>query len=150
MSSVTVRAARAEDAAALKTLLDQSWLAHWAPHVLAASVERYQRELPAHGYVDALWASFMVAEREGSVVGMYHLEGDYLHAIHVAPAATRSGVGGVLMQHAEAQGAARLEVRVFNKNALQFYQHRGWRQVDEVDGSEMGTPTRSIIMARSA
>ena len=65
------------------------------------------------------------------------------------PDALKSGVGGVLMQHAEAQGAAKLEVRVFNKNALQFYQHRGWRQVDEVDGSEMGTPTRSIIMARS-
>lgn len=109
-----------------------------------------QRERPAHGYVDALWASFMVAEREGNVVGMYHLEGDYLHAIHVAPPATRSGVGGVLMQHAEAQGAATLEVRVFNTNALQFYLHRGWRQVDEVEGSEMGTPTRSIIMARSA
>ena len=149
MSTLTLRAARATDAAALKAMLDQSWLTHWAPHVLPASVEHYHRERPAHGYVDALWASFMVAERDGIVVGMYHLEGDYLHAIHVAPEAMRSGVGGVLMEHAEAQGAAKLEVRVFNTNAQQFYRHRGWRQVDEVDGSEMGTPTRSIIMARS-
>lgn len=98
------------------------------------------------GYVDAHWQRFMVAEREDGVLGMYDLEGEYLHAIHVHPDAIGSGVGRALMDHAEEGGAKALDVRIFNQNAIGFYLHRGWREADQIDTFEMGTPTKSILM----
>lgn len=150
MEPIIIRKALAADRADLKVLLDRSWHQHWAPHVLPTSVERFVRERPADGYVDAAWSAFVVAERREEVVGMYHLEDGSLHAIHVTPEVIGSGVGKALMQHAETAGAVRLEVRIFNGKALQFYLYRGWRQTGEVEAFEMGTPTPSIIMARPA
>jgi len=143
---IRIRPADAGDKNALKSLLDLSWLTHWAPHVHAASVERYRGERPAHGYVDSRWQNFMVAERDGVVLGMYDLDASYLHAVHVHPEAIGNGLGKALMDHAEKNGAAVLDVRIFNKNAMNFYQHRGWKKTEECDASEMGTPTRSITM----
>lgn len=148
MFVTTVRPARAEDKTALQLLLDLSWRTHWAPHVEPASLLRYDRERPAFGYVEAYLDQFMVAERGGAVVGMYHLEGDYLHAIHAAVEAIGSGVGMALMAHAEAQGARKLEVRAFNSRARVFYEKRGWHGVAEYEGTEMGTPVRTILMER--
>lgn len=125
MKPIRIRSATSADIDSLKVLLDASWLTHWAPHVLPTSVERYMSERPAHGYVDAYWWRFMIAEREGAVLGMYDLEGEYLHAIHVHPDAIGSGVGRALMDHAEEGGARALDVRVFNQNAIGFYLHRG-------------------------
>lgn len=107
MQPIRIRPATSANIKRLKALLDASWLTHWAPHVLPASVERYMSERPAHGYVDAHWQRFMVAEREDGVLGMYDLEGEYLHAIHVHPDAIGSGVGRALMDHAEEGGAKR-------------------------------------------
>lgn len=147
--TITIRPAVAADRDALKTLLDLSWRTHWGPHVTAASRSRFDAELPGHGYVDACWESLMVAERDGAVLGMYHLQDGFLHAIHVSPEAIGSGVGRALMQHAETHGAQKLEVRVFNTNALAFYRHRGWQTLEEIDAEEMGTPTRSLILGRT-
>ncbi len=59
-----------------------------------------------------------------------------------------SGVGRALMDHAEAGGARRLDVRAFNSRARAFYERRGWRAVAEIADTEMGTPVRSIQMER--
>ncbi len=148
MAELTIRSAEAGDSEALKELLDTSWRTHWGPEVTAESRALYDRDMPAHGYVDACLDAFMVAERGGQVVGMYHLEGSQLHAIHVAVAEIGTGVGAALMEKAEADGAARLDVRAFNTRARAFYAARGWREIAEEDATEMGTPVRSIIMAR--
>ncbi|MET3924700.1 GNAT family N-acetyltransferase [Devosia sp. 2618] len=145
---ITVRPARPEDAEALKALLDRSWRAHWAPHVSAASVARYDAERPANGYVDMYLGAFKVAERGGVVVGMYHLDVGHLHAIHVDSWAIRTGIGGVLMDAAEGEGARLLDVRAFNVRARDFYLSRGWVEVDEHPDTEMGTPVRTIVMER--
>ena len=148
MSDITLRPGRPEDAEPLAALLDASWCTHWAPNVLPQSIEQFDRERPAHDYAHGLVQEFIVAERGGAIVGMYHLEETYLHAIHVAPEAIGSGIGGALMKHAEAHGAKKLEVRSFNRNAIAFYLSRGWEKLEEVSGSEMGTPTMTIIMIR--
>ena len=148
MSEIIIRPARPEDADALKTLLDRSWKTHWGPQVSAQSRARYEAEQPASGYVDACLAGFVVAERDGVVVGMHHVEGAYLHAIHVAADRLGQGVGSRLMDDAEGRGAARLDVRSFNSRARAFYAGRGWQEEEERDDTEMGTPVRSIIMTR--
>jgi len=148
MSKLLIRQAEPGDSDALKMLLDNTWRTHWGPHVNPEGRARYDREMPAHGYVDACLGSFVVAERDGRIVGMYHLDGDYLHAIHVAVDDIGSGVGSALMAEAEADGAARLDVRAFNSRARAFYTARGWRETEERDDVEMGTRVRSIIMVK--
>ena len=86
--------------------------------------------------------------RGNEIVGMYHLEGDYLHVIHVAAEQIGSGVGRVMMAAAEVDGARRLEVRSFNARARRFYVARGWQEVRRADATEMGTPVITIDMAR--
>lgn len=98
------------------------------------------------GYVEAYIEQFVLAERDGVIAGLYHREEDMLHAIHVHVLFIGSGVGAVLMAHAEAAGARRLDVRAFNDRARRFYERRGWRAVAEMEGSEMGTPVRTILM----
>lgn len=146
MSAVILRRADSDDVIALSNMLEQSWFTHWGPHVSAESRARFVREQPARGYVQALWTDIIVAEQDGEVVGMYHLEGDYLHAIHVAPGRIGSGIGRALMDEAEAKGARRLEVRAFNTRAQQFYARRGWQESSRSDSTEMGTPVVSIAM----
>jgi GNAT superfamily N-acetyltransferase len=148
MPEISIRPAQARDAEALKDLLHRSWRTHWGPHVSAPSRERFERELPANDYVDEFVSHMQVAVRGHDIVGMYHLEGDYLHAIHVAADQIGSGVGRVMMAAAEEGGARRLEVRAFNARARQFYAARGWQEVDRADATEMGTPVVTINMAR--
>ncbi|NMA98011.1 MAG: hypothetical protein GX970_07875 [Phyllobacteriaceae bacterium] len=111
MSDILVRQARREDREALLALLERSWRAHWAPHVDATAVARFDEQMPVEAYVDGYLERFRVAEGDGVVLGMYHLEGDHLHAIHVDVSAIGSGVGRALMDEAEATGARKLEVR---------------------------------------
>lgn len=148
MTDLVIRTARPDDRAAVEALLETSWLTHWAPHVEPHSIERFKREQPVTGYVETYIEQFVLAERAGVIAGMYHLEGDMLQAIHVHVLFIGSGVGRALMDHAEASGARRLDVRAFNSRARAFYERRGWRAVAEIADTEMGTPVRSIQMER--
>lgn len=148
MAEISIRKAHEGDRAAVEALLDTSWRTHWAPHVEPQSVQRFDRERPVIGYVETYIAQLVVAERDGVIAGMYHLEGEMLHAIHAHVLFIGSGVGAALMDHAENAGARRLEVRAFNSRARAFYEKRGWRAIAEIADSEMGTPVRTIVMER--
>jgi len=147
-ASVDIRRMREDEIEPLVALLERSWVENWGPHVDAAGRARFAAERPAKGYVEACWRDIDVAVLDGRVVGMSHLEGDYLHAIHVSSDAWGSGVGAQLMARAEAEGARRLEVRGFNARARAFYARRGWRETGVSAGTEMGTPVETVAMER--
>lgn len=146
VGEIEIRAAEAGDIAAQIALFETSWRTHWGPNVSETSRRRFEQERPAKGYTEALWGQFVVATRNDAVVGVFHLENDYLHAIHVAADQLGVGVGRVLMNEAELAGARRLEVREFNVRARGFYHNRGWREVGRQQDSEMGTPVTTIAM----
>lgn len=148
MSEIVVRPARQRDAEDIKALLDRSWRTHWAPHLDMQAWANYDAAQPVRGYVDLYIGQFIVAERGGVLVGMYHRDGSHLHAIHVDSWAIGTGVGRALMDAAEAEGARRLEVRAFNVRARDFYLARGWIEVGEHEDTEMGMPVRTIDMER--
>lgn len=146
MDDVVLRPAEAEDRHALGQLLEQSWWEHWGPHVTDAARRRYAAETPQLAYVEGHWPEMVLAVRGGAIVGMFHRDGDYLEAIHVAPGQIGKGIGRLLMTRAEADGARRLDVRSFNQSARAFYAARGWREVRRIDGTEMGAPVVTVAM----
>ncbi|KKB10145.1 GNAT family N-acetyltransferase [Devosia chinhatensis] len=148
MSDILIRGARQSEAGDVISLLDRSWRSHWAPHLEAAALGRYESVRPVESYVSAYLEHFRIAERAGVVVGLYHLDAPHLHAIHVDSWAIGTGVGGAMMDAAESEGAGRLEVRSFNMRARQFYRSRGWVEVDEYEDDEMGQMVRTIAMER--
>jgi len=128
-----LRAAAESDIPALKSILRRSWLTIWAPELAFETVQRFAAEDPAGNYAAEKWRDFIVAEEGGALLGMFHVEGDHLHAIHLDPRQKRRGVGSVLMDEVERRIAlthpeAALEVRAFNTAAIAFYKQRGWVQ----------------------
>ncbi|OWT56694.1 tRNA (adenosine(37)-N6)-threonylcarbamoyltransferase complex dimerization subunit type 1 TsaB [Candidimonas nitroreducens] len=89
-------------------------------------------------FQDALQAGYgaWVAQAGGRVLGfclvMYAPDVAHLLLIAVTPEAQRKGVGARLLRHCEREARARelpsliLEVRPSNRNALDFYLHRGF------------------------
>jgi GNAT superfamily N-acetyltransferase len=141
-----IRNAEPRDRASLHDLLTRSWLENWAPHVSAASVERFRNEDPVAGYLSGYLSSMTVAEEGGRILGMMHLVGDRVAAVHVLADAQGRGVGAGLMEHAEGNGGRTLEVRAFNARAIRFYEKRGWRAVRHYEDDEFGTPLETIEM----
>jgi ribosomal protein S18 acetylase RimI-like enzyme len=149
-----VRAAREADVPALKTLLRNSWLTVWAPALRFETVRRFAAEDPAGTYAQDRWRDFVVAEEAGVVRGMFHLEGNHLHAIHLDHTAKRRGTGTLLMEEAERRAAtehaeAVLEVLAFNSGAIAFYRRRGWIARRTYEGSELGEPVSTIEMRKT-
>ena len=128
---MNIRAATQVDIPALESILRRSWLATWAPELAFETVQRFAATDPAGHYARDKWREFVVAEEGGALLGMFHTEGDHLHAIHLDPKHKRRRVGSRLMDDVERRIAtdhpeATLEVRAFNTGAIAFYQQRGW------------------------
>ena len=98
------------------------------------------------GYLSGYLSSMTVAEEGGRILGMMHLVGDRVAAVHVVADAQGRGVGARLMEHAEGNGGRTLEVRAFNARAIRFYEKRGWRAVRHYEDDEFGTPLETIEM----
>jgi N-acetylglutamate synthase-like GNAT family acetyltransferase len=134
---VSVRRARAADAAAIAALL-----AELGYETAAADVERRLSELDRSGRSEVL-----VAEREGDVAGVLtlhmvpvlHDDGDWCRvtALVVGEAARRRGLARALVAEAEAiarsRGCARIEVTsaLHRDGAHELYRGLGFAQVSE-------------------
>jgi ribosomal protein S18 acetylase RimI-like enzyme len=149
-----IRAAAQSDIAALKSSLRRSWLTVWAPELAFETVQRFAAEDPAGHYAADKWREFFVAEDGGALLGMFHVEGDHLHAIHLDPRHKRRGVGWALMDEVERRIAAghheaKLEVRAFNTGAIAFYRRRGWVQRGAAYAdAECGEPCETLTMVK--
>ena len=151
---MNIRPAVEGDVPALQKILRNSWLATWAPELKFETVQRFAAEDPAGHYAIDKWREFMVAEEEGVLLGMFHVEGDHLHAIHLDPRQRRRRVGSRLMDAVEKRIArdhpeATLEVRAFNTGAIAFYKQRGWVQCGPAYAdAEYGEPCETLRMVK--
>jgi ribosomal protein S18 acetylase RimI-like enzyme len=149
-----LRPAREADIPALQTILRRSWLATWAPALEWETVRRFAANDPAGKYAEDKWREFIVADEGGVLRGMFHIEGNHLHAIHLDPAQKRRRIGSALMDEVERRVArdhfeAELEVRTFNTGAIAFYTGRGWaiRGAPYPD-TECGEPCETYRMVK--
>ena len=150
---MNIRPARVDDIPALATILRQSWLVTWAPELAFETVQRFAATDPAGSYAQDKWPEFAVADDDGKILGMFHIEAHHLHAIHLDPKRKRQGIGSRLMDEVERRIAmnyydATLEVRAFNKAAIAFYSNRGWVTRRVYQDSECGEPVETVEMAK--
>ncbi|WP_255170697.1 GNAT family N-acetyltransferase [Natrononativus amylolyticus] len=88
-------------------------------------------------------ATFVVAERDGRVVGFGHLQRDEreVQAVYVRPDHAGRGIGRALLRHLEATAReAGLDwlTLVASKNAVGFYERCGWDRLETVDHESTG------------
>jgi putative acetyltransferase len=104
----------------------------YLPHIHPPEdVRRWMRDevLPSH----EVW----VAERDGVVVGFFALKGDLLGHLYVDPPFQGQGAGSALFARAQELRPNGFRLWVFqqNRQARDFYEHRGMRVVELTDGS---------------
>ncbi|HEX2592917.1 MAG TPA: GNAT family N-acetyltransferase [Rhizomicrobium sp.] len=148
-----IRPALEADIPALQTLLRNSWLTNWAPHLPFVAVQRFAAQDDAGNYAKDKWQEFIVADDGGTLLGMFHVEGEHLHAIHLDWRSKRRGIGTALMDEVERTIAqhhprAVLEVRAFNTGAIAFYEQRGWQKTRNYLDPEMGEPVDTFEMIK--
>lgn len=146
--SVVLRAATPLDAGAVGAILsgfiDDT---HWMPRLHSRA-----EDIGFAGMmIDRGWVR--VALREGAVVGFLAREAGEVHALYVAQAAQRSGVGAALLGAAQAEvDALRLWTFQANADAQAFYAAFGFREVRRSDGSrnDEGLPDIELVWDREA
>ena len=132
---VIVSDARALDAGAVGHILSVSNDAMpWLPRVHSAAEEiKYAGDM-----IDAGWVR--VAKADGKVVGFIARHESEVHALYVLPDAQDRGVGTALLEDAKS-ACDTLTLWSYEANgvAAQFYDLRGFKEIDRTDGSENDT-----------
>ena len=150
-----MRPAQAADAPDLIAVLHATFESTWLPNITAAAAVVHQREDRAAAYVSRSGLEFWVAEEAGRVVGLVHWQGDFVNALHVRPSHARRGIGGRLMDRAEAQIAAcgfpsaRLETDTFNVASQAFYRSRGYREAARYPDEEWNSGLTTILLVKT-
>lgn len=151
---ILIRKARPEDGAALKAILRDTFESTWLPQLTPESAEAFRSQDRPAAYVGDRGLLFVVAEVDGAVVGFVDREGDFVNALHVQASHARSGVGGRLMDHAEAAMAAdghtqaRLETDTFNIRSQAFYAKRGYREADRYPDEEWNSGLTTLLLVK--
>jgi GNAT superfamily N-acetyltransferase len=99
------------------------------------------------------WGAGWVAASAGDLLGWMLTQGDWLDDLWVSSRFRGQGIGSALLQHAEKEIAARgiatahLHVIASNKQAIAFYERRGWRPVRETPHEVAPAPRLEMTKA---
>jgi ribosomal protein S18 acetylase RimI-like enzyme len=118
-----------DDAAVMDAIVEQSY----ALDVLRECILHCVRAVDAH---------FLVAERDGRIVGFLHYDREgrepELHRIYVEPTQKRRGIGGALLRELHGRiapgGSYILMVVAANRPAVAFYERHGFAEAARVEG----------------
>lgn len=152
--SVALRQATRAEAPALRAILYDTFESTWRPQISAAAARAYREKDRPAAYVAERGQEFWVAEREGRPIGFVDWDGDFVNALHVLSTHARRGVGGALMDFAEARIAdagfetARLETDTFNLTSQAFYAKRGYIEVDQYLDEEWKSGLTTLLLAK--
>lgn len=150
-----IRQALPDDAAAFRAILRDTFESTWRPQLTAEAARAFLGEDRPAAYVGARGLLFLAAEVRGEVVGFVDWDGDFVNALHVLASHARTGVGGRLMDRAEAAIAeagfptARLETDTFNLRSQAFYAARGYREADRYPDEEWNSGLTTILLMKA-
>ncbi|MDO8296358.1 MAG: GNAT family N-acetyltransferase [Caulobacter sp.] len=152
---ILIRQARADDAAALKAILRDTFESTWLPQLTAEAARAFLSEDRPAAYVGERGLMFLVAEVGGEVVGFVDWDGDFVNALHVRSSHARTGLGGRLMDRAEAGIAeagfatARLETDTFNLRSQAFYAARDYVEADRYPDEEWSSGLTTLLLVKA-
>lgn len=152
---ILIRQACPDDAAALRAILRDTFQSTWLPELTAEAARAFLSEDRPAAYVGERGLLFVVAEVGGEVVGFVDWDGDFVNALHVRSGHARTGVGGRLMDRAEAEIAAagfptaRLETDTFNLRSQAFYARRGYREASRYPDEEWNSGLTTILLVKA-
>lgn len=131
--SAELRPARSLDAGQMGAMISEAVAARpWKPRLHSGAEDiAHADALIARGWVT-------VAETAtGAVAGFLAREGGYVHALFIAPAWQRRGIGRALIARAKAASPA-LDLWTFAANtaARRFYEEAGFAEIARGDGSD--------------
>jgi GNAT superfamily N-acetyltransferase len=92
----------------------------------------------------------LVAERDGAIVGVAGIEGEWLQGFYVLPEHWGTGVADELHAAAIELGITRLWCLEENHRARRFYERRGWRLNGEMRIVEYPPNPIDVGYSRSA
>ncbi|AJC20740.1 GNAT family N-acetyltransferase [Pandoraea pulmonicola] len=155
---IVLRPALATDIDALTSLLMQTYRTTWAPMLRPEVAATFASGERTRAYVQAQWSAFTVAvprDDTAQVVGMVHVMGDFIDALHVAPDCQRQGIGALLLAHAEAgmqangHALARLETDTFNTQSRAFYARHGYAEVATYPDEAWDSGFTTVLLTKS-
>lgn len=155
MSSLVIRRARPSDAVMLRAVLHDTYEGTWLPQVTPEAARAFREQDRPAAYVAERGAAFWVAEHDGQVVGFVDWEADFVKALHVRASHAGRGVGGRLMDRAEAEiaaagfPAARLETDTFNTRSQAFYATRGYYEADRYPDVEWDSGLTTVLLVKA-
>ena len=153
--AIVIRSAREADAVALRAILHDTYEATWLPQMTPAAAKAFRDEDRPAQYVASRGTEFLVAECGGELVGFVDWDVDFVNALHVRSRYARRGIGGQLMDYAEAAMAeagikiARLETDTFNTRSRAFYEARGYREADRYPDTEWNSSFTTILLMKA-
>ena len=153
--NVLLRPSRPTDASALTSILYDTFESTWLPNITPAAAKAYRNENRPSSYVARRGALFWVAECNRDVVGFIDREGDFVNALHVRSSYARRGIGGRLLDHAEASiakagfPAVRLETDTFNIRSQSFYTARGYREAGRYPDTEWNSHLTTLLFVKA-
>jgi len=151
---ILIRQARPDDVEALKAILRDTFESTWLPQLTAEAARAVRGEDRPAAYVGKRGMRFIVVEVGGAVVGFVDWDGDFVNALHVRSSHARTGLGGRLMDRAEAGiaeagfAAARLETDTFNLRSQAFYAARGYREAGRYPDEEWNSGLTTILLVK--
>ena len=154
LSDIKVRRACDEDVPALKSILNETFVSTWLPHITPAAATSYRAGDRPAAYVRERGQLFWVAWQGKQVLGFVDYDGNFVNALHVRPSHARSGIGNRLMDKAEVEirnagfGAARLETDTFNSQSQAFYVARGYREIERYPDEEWNSGLTTLLLEK--
>jgi ribosomal protein S18 acetylase RimI-like enzyme len=139
---ITLRLATSEDAPAIQQVAETTWPISYtgviSPEQIRYMLNLMYSQLKITAAIRDPKQAFWLAEENGAVLGFCGIEHGYpetgftrIHKLYVLPDTQGSGIGKILIQHAEKearkQGNKKLHLNVNKKNkAVGFYQKHGF------------------------
>lgn len=153
-SSLSIRAARKEDIAALSDILIATFEQVWQPRLTGPGIEK-GKDFPTrvHDYLEQYVADIYVATLDGELLGMIHWIGDFVAALHVSPTTQGKGVGSALLAFAEQEivkshDQVRLETDSFNAQSRAFYKKHGFEEIKQYPDEEWDSGFTTILLQK--
>jgi len=143
-SEVKIRKTRPEDRERVVGMCKVSMRETYGPFLDSERMKPWLEGQELDRYVDAMLANMLVAEHDGRVVGVTALKAHLVDLLWVARELRGTGVGTRLMDAAEEALAAAgypsgaLECFLPNREAIEFYEQRGWKVVDRYPDTVAG------------